>query len=61
MAGSSRGMRPLCSHQPSSTPTANPARTQLDGTSSKVRSTLSITERMSLPFGRGNRRDWCSR
>ncbi len=32
-----------------------------DGTSGKVRSTLSITERMSLPFGRGNRRDWCSR
>lgn len=32
-----------------------------DGTSGKVRSTLSNTERLSLPWGRGNRRDWCSR
>lgn len=32
-----------------------------DGKSGKVRSTLSTPERLSLPWGRGNRRDWCSR
>ncbi len=32
-----------------------------DGSTGKVRSTMSMTERLSLPWGRGNRRDWCSR
>jgi len=32
-----------------------------DGTSGKVRTTMSVAERMSVPFGHGNRRDWCSR
>ena len=31
-----------------------------DGTSGKVRSTASLTERQSV-LGRGDRRDWCSR
>lgn len=32
-----------------------------DGTSGKVRTTMSLVERTSVPFGRGNWRDWCSR
>jgi hypothetical protein len=32
-----------------------------DGTSGLVRSTQSMAERQSMPFGRGDRRDWCSR
>lgn len=32
-----------------------------DGTSGKVRSTTSLTERQAVSFGRGDRRDWCSR
>ena len=32
-----------------------------DGTSGKVRSTQSMSERQVMPFGRGDRRDWCSR
>lgn len=32
-----------------------------DGTTGTVRSTLSSVERMSQPWGQGNRRDWCSR
>ena len=41
---------------------AEPARFNVlfDGTSGKVRSTISSTERMSMPWGRGNLRDWCS-
>ena len=31
-----------------------------DGTSGKVRSTASLTERQAV-FGRGDRRSWCSR
>jgi len=42
---------------------AEPARFDVlfDGTSGKVRTTMSLTERHSMPWGRGNRRDWCSR
>jgi hypothetical protein len=32
-----------------------------DGTSGKLRSTASLTERQSMPFGQGDRRAWCSR
>ena len=32
-----------------------------DGTSGTVRSTQSMSERQVMPFGRGDRRDWCSR
>ena len=32
-----------------------------DGTSGRVRSTLAQPERFSNPWGRGGRRDWCSR
>ena len=32
-----------------------------DGTTGKVRSTFSSPERIAMPWGRGNRRDWCSR
>ena len=32
-----------------------------DGTSGRVRSTLAQPERLSNPWGRGGRRDWCSR
>ena len=32
-----------------------------DGSSGKVRSTLSRTERLSQPWGRGDRREWCGR
>jgi len=32
-----------------------------DGTSGKVRTTMSLPERTSQPWGQGNRRDWCSR
>ena len=32
-----------------------------DGKSGKVRTTASLTERQSMPFGRGDRRDWCAR
>lgn len=42
---------------------AEPARFSVlfDATSGKVRTTISLTERMSLPFGRGDRREWCGR
>jgi hypothetical protein len=42
---------------------AEPARFDVlfDGTSGKVRSTMSTPERLSQPWGRGNRREWCSR
>jgi hypothetical protein len=42
---------------------AEPARFDVlfDGTSGTVRSTMSTTERLSQPWGRGNRREWCSR
>lgn len=30
-----------------------------DGSSGKLRSTLNLTERQSLPFGQGDRRQWC--
>jgi hypothetical protein len=32
-----------------------------DGKSGRVRTTASLTERQSMPFGRGDRRDWCAR
>ena len=32
-----------------------------EGSSGKVRSTLSRTERLSQPWGRGDRREWCGR
>lgn len=32
-----------------------------DATAGTVRSTFSSPERLSMPWGRGNRRDWCSR
>ena len=32
-----------------------------DGSSGKVRSTLSQVERLSQPWGRGDRREWCGR
>lgn len=32
-----------------------------DGSSKRVRTTASLTERQAMPFGRGDRRDWCSR
>ena len=32
-----------------------------DGKSGKVRTTASLSERQSMPFGRGDRRDWCAR
>ena len=42
---------------------AEPARFSVlfDATSGKVRTTISLTERQSLPFGRGDRREWCGR
>ena len=42
---------------------AEPARFSVlfDATSGKVRTTMSLTERQSLPFGRGDRREWCGR
>lgn len=32
-----------------------------DGTSGRLRSTASLSERQAVPFGRGDRRNWCSR
>lgn len=32
-----------------------------DGTSGRLRSTASLTERQAVAFGRGDRRNWCSR
>ena len=42
---------------------AEPARFSVlfDATSGKVRTAMSLTERQSLPFGRGDRREWCGR
>lgn len=41
---------------------AEPARFDVlfDGRSATVRSTMSQPERLSLPWGRGDRREWCS-
>lgn len=35
--------------------------TLFDGTSGLLRSTASMSERQAVPFGRGDRRNWCSR
>ncbi|MDD3353998.1 hypothetical protein [Zoogloea sp.] len=41
---------------------AEPARFSVlfDGASGRVRSTIAQPERMSMPWGSGNRREWCS-